>query len=528
MKAEDFLSGEDFEVQSQSAEDFLGGSDFDVAQGALSQSQSAVDRMRAEAQAAQAEVEEQPINMVKDSAIGTAKGFGQMALDTAKTALAAGPKLVGRMINPLGGLLPSATKIPVVGEAVDTAQQALEPANQTQQISKTTAEVASLALPTGAGVARNAPKIPGLISKGKEILQKPVKWAAEKIRGKTPEQLAEIPEDQVYKLSKMERTKWYNQQRTGMEDKFTQAETDAAALKSKEMSDLDAEAEALKREMEVASRDETLKLRPKIIAAMQKQSKKYRELVDDQISEIKDAPVEKTELQDFINRRYSEDPIAAQDISSRLGMSESGAETTIGKIYEKSLSLGQDIASAAKKGTRVYSPEEKKTDDAIEVLTDFMQGRGVDFSEARQFWAKYAPIRNQMVSEVKPFVQTPTQTKTFAQTLTRVAEGKDVNNENFIKEVEKLVGTDIGKDVKAAVAKLDANTKKRVIAEMETQMTKEAIGAEREQALKQLGDAEYEADRKARWRKVFWGALGALGIYTAQKATGIGTSGGDR
>ena len=208
----------------------------------------------------------------------------------------------------------------------------------------------------------------------------------------------------------------------------------------------------------------------------------------------------------------------------------SKADTTIGKIYEQTKGLKQDIGTAATKGTRTYTADEKLTDDSIHTLSDFMKSKGVDMSAPNQFWSKYAPIRNQLVTEAKPFLQTGTQTKTFANTLVRVAKGADVNNENFISSVQDILGKPIGGQTKDAIAALDQNGKTQIANELEAQSKILDNKLATEAANKNLSAKQFEIERQAKTRDLFRTILKGAGITTGtivgdkiiKATTGIG------
>lgn len=367
------------------------------------------------------------------------------------------------------------------------------------------------------------------------------------IKGRPLEEILATPEKDVYKLNATERKTYFDNAQNAVKEKANLAEQAVEKEHQVKMSSIQSEAETLNRQLAVASRDETLKLRPKITQALGKQSQEYRRLVDEEIATKGDVPVKADEVRQYVENRFSDNPDQAKAITNRLGIgaetstvpvkpgelptiqmggAKEAADTTIGGIYKKTLSLGQDISTTAKKGARVFTPDEKLTDDAISTLVDFMSEKGVDLKNARQFWAKYAPIRNQLVSEAKPFVQSGTQTKMFANTLTRVARGVDVNNENFIKATEDLLGQKIGGKTRDAVAKLSANEKAEVAQNIDTQVKKDAIKLQAEKESKNLSDKEFETARQNRTRtiikRVIYGSVG-LGVdkYIKSK-TGIG------
>ena len=429
-----------------------------------------------------------------------------------------------------------------------------------------------LAAETGVGIATKfGPKALKVASEqGKKIAGMPsaikstVKSKVDKIvQGKTLSEILATKEADLHRLNFEQRSIWFDNQKSQIDElarettggasenlKGRRAKIDEAytATEQKVQADLaekaaasEKEADELARELAVTSRDKVIELRPKIRKALGEQSQEYRRLVDEELAPHKNTPVFNDEIGGFIDEKYAANPDLAVAIRSKLGIKgtnigENGLptinvgepNTTIGEIYERAKSLRQDIGVAARKSTRTYTPDEKLIDDSIAALSDFMRSKGVDLKQARQFWARYAPIRNQLVSESKPFLQVGTQTKTFANTLTRVAKEVDVNNENFINEVENILGESITKDLKVTVEKLSRNQKKALADKIELEALKqeallakkEAIQIARDEAaaikagatadkraaIESLTRARIDVERRARWRKIIrWG-----------------------
>jgi len=384
------------------------------------------------------------------------------------------------------------------------------------------------------------------IAQGTKNLIKGIpKAVGDLINGKSIDEILATPQNEVYKLSSAERSAYFDAQQEKITQARTAADTQVKADLATKAQASQQQADELNRQLQVASRDKVLELRPKIRSAMAEQSATYRNLVDEAIAPVKDTPVKAKELASFVDGKYPDNPGLASAIKERLGLNEktmtpligeSGkfevptGDTTLGKIYEQTKSLKQDISAGASKGTKVFTPDDKLTDDAISTLSDYMKSKGVDLSQANQFWAKYAPVRNQLVTEAKPFLQTPTQTKTFANTLLRVAKGTDVNNENFIAQVEDLLGEPITADNKAILAKLDTNAKEQLANEMdaEEKLANNKLLAEKQKG--NLSAAQFQANQKAVARKIVKKLLliaagstvgGKVGGLTGEVAGGI-------
>jgi hypothetical protein len=357
---------------------------------------------------------------------------------------------------------------------------------------------------------------------------------SEAVKGKPEAKILATPESDVKKLSPSERKVWFDNQKTVIETNATKTSQEIKANLNKQVEQTSKTGDALEKELATASRDKVIELRPKIVKAMGEQSKVYRSLIDEEMAGKESIPVNTNDLKSAIDSQYGDNPSIANSIKERLGLNETPSnplkkgelpsiqtqepQTTLGEIYNKIKSLKQDISSGAVKGSKTFTSDDVMTDKAINTLTSFMKKSGVDFSEANKFWSKYAPIRDQLVNEAKPFIQTGTQTKTFASTLSRVARGTDVNNENFIKEVENLLGKPVNKENEAIVKKITTNQKQQIADKVSAQEKSIANEMAKDKSLSKLSSKEFEIERQAKLRSyVKKTIITVLGLEVANK-----------
>ena len=465
-------------------------------------------------------------------------GFGRSALRTvgqvAQTAFTPITEAVSPIVEPaISAAVQSSPKLQeIIQRASELASKYPEAAKDVQNI----VDIATLGL---GGVAER-PVIAGAEQATKEAINLSEKAAGKtsdiitKIKSKTTglfktktaEEILATPEAELYKLAPAERNYYFENAKTKISEKAKALESQVQKDLQEKSIKIQTEAENLNRELSVASRDKVIELRPKIRTALGEQSQEYRRLVAEELAPHAERTVSQSELGSFIDTKYSENPELGQAIKTKLGLSDEilipattktglptiqrPSDITIGELYDKTQSLGKEIGTAVKKGTRVYTADEKLIDDSIHTITDFMKTQGVDLKNARSFWAKYAPIRNQLVSEAKPFLQAETQTKTFAETLKRVASGKDVNNENFIGEVEKLLDEPATKELKDILVKISSNEKQEIATKIEAELKKASISLEKESALKGLNEAEFKVAQQATSRNVIKKVIGTV------------------
>jgi hypothetical protein len=334
--------------------------------------------------------------------------------------------------------------------------------------------------------------------------------------GKVLEDVINTPEEQVYKLSSSDRKYWFANQHASIEEKQAAIKKQATVTLKQQVATATENRDALEKELAISSRETVIGLRPKFIKVMGEQSATYRQIVDEEIADKKNIPITSGDISSFIDAKYSDDPSVAASIKNKMGLPDDASiQTTIGQIFDKTRAMRKGIGTAAVKGSRTYTSDEKLTDDSVNTLLSYLKSNGVDLSEANKFWAEYAPVRDQFIREAKPFLQVDIGTKQLANTLTRVAKGQDPNNENFINEVSNLVGEDFMGENKRIARAMDANKKIQLINQEQALETKLNAETDAKLAQKKLTEKEYQIETKANRREAFKKTLAKYGIIIA-------------
>jgi hypothetical protein len=399
-----------------------------------------------------------------------------------------------------------------------------------------------LAIGAGGLVAKEAlgaiPKIPGIF------------------KGKTVDEILATPENKLAGLSSEDRKVYFDAQRTkaseahttaqdAITQKHTQLETQIKAEGEKKIADLNNQTQTLVNQADRASINEAQALKPKVIKAMGENSKTYRELIDKEIAPVRNERVAHADLVKYITERNPDNPALATEISRRLGL-DTGAtitnkSSTVGEIYDQLKGLKQDIGGAGVKGTRVFTPDEIKTTDAIATLSDYLKTKGIDFTEANKFWSQYAPLRDKLIKNIQPFTPAGAESGTFGtftKDIQNYIRGTKEGKVDFITATEKLLGTKIGNsETRSALERLSANEKAQFATKLEQENKLSDAKLLRDQQVadakgvksateKGIADKEFEANRQAQTRKniiktLSWITGGAIGLEELKRLTGM-------
>ena len=320
-------------------------------------------------------------------------------------------------------------------------------------------------------------------------LTKITRKISETIKGKTEEQIINTPADKVWKLNPKNRQIWFEQRKNLISEEALsqkskvdiQAEIDRANIETQRgitaqqletdfknrIDTTTKNIESLQKEIKQTATNKVLELRPKLAKAMGEQSEIYRSILQEELLGKENLKVDAKSLNDYIDVLYSEEPNIANVIKQKFNIAGNNKVVLLGDIVEFVQELKQDFALSSKRGTRVFTPDEMITDKALHTLTDFLRTRGVDFSKSNEFWAKYAPIRDQWVSDFKPFNRAETKTSIGVNTLITEAKGLDPKNTKFIQATENLLGEKIIPEIKFIIEKLDSAKKTKLALELE-------------------------------------------------------------
>ena len=356
-----------------------------------------------------------------------------------------------------------------------------------------------------------------------------------KISGKTPAEILATPENDVYKLSKPERDFYKQNQTEALSTKFKNEQANIAQkhtqIETKVNADLEAKSQAstkqitdLSKEVDQTAYNKTTELKPKAVKAFGEQSNTYRTLREEDLAPYKDLPVNRVEVGNKLENAFPNSPEVAKDFQSKLNFDTNG-NTTIGELDTQMKALRQDIGSAGRKGTRVYTPDEMNIDKALQSMSDLLKEKGVDLSRSNKFWREWAPLRDKIVAKLKPFDVGGYETKTFSKILIDSGKG-DIHNTKFIKGVEDVLGEPITIETKTAMQKLSEAQKQQLTNKIDAEVKLEDARLAKEQALKeskltQVGEArqlkikQFEIERLAirrAWiKRLIYTALGVAG-----------------
>lgn len=400
---------------------------------------------------------------------------------------------------------------------------------------------------------------------------KPVSNTIKSIKGtglsKTPEEILATPESQAHKLNTAERDFYKNAQKekitkqfeeegnmTKNEFKAKQEALDAAhnmletKVKTQLTSDIaksEKEIADLTKEVDQTAYNKTIELKPKAINALREQSKTYSKLIDEDIAPYKDTYIDDKEIikaiQDkFPSNPYSPDPYKADRLIKEMGLAE-GSTRKVGEVYDNLKNIKSMMSAAGKKGSKVLNPSDMDITDKISALSDALSANGVDLSRANQFWKQWAPLRDKIVTKLKPFDTGNFETKTFSDILKN--SGNDIHNQNFIKEFEKVLGESITTETQSALSKLSNAQKAKIAAEVDAkiaiedaklakkykmdalssqeQAAKTVIRSNKDTAEEALKLKQYNIDRLAARRSAFKTALKGIGVAATGYGVGV-------
>ena len=210
-------------------------------------------------------------------------------------------------------------------------------------------------------------------------------------------------------------------------------------------------------------------------------------------------------------------------------------EMTNQEVLDKARGIMQEVSKSARGGNKVYSMAENQAMNKYKFLMDTLSENGVDMSEANKFWKQWAPVRDRIVREIKPFDEIGTGKMPIKTTLrqatvtpnTLAQTQSQQQAQSFINELEtrmKLPKGTLTKDISEQIgniegAQLDKETIKKVQEE-----TIRQIKADKVEALKTMSAEKFNNEtaalKRERVRKAVIVTLKVLGIGAATSGAG--------
>lgn len=368
------------------------------------------------------------------------------------------------------------------------------------------------------------------------------------LRTKTAEQIAQVAEKDVAKLSTKEQAEWYKQK--SLETKKT---AEDLTLKAKEVSEqatkeVKTEINDFNQKIGTASRETAIDLKPKAQQVMKDASNEYIKLTGEAAdgSPALTKTISHEDLGSKIDNKFEYNPEIATALKNDLGIKvpepkigEDGlaiietnpkVETvTNQQILDKAREIMQRVSKTARTGGKVYSPAEYEAMKQYSFLMETLGENGVDMKAANQFWKNYVPVRERIVREIKPFDDTDvgkipfTSTVQNAEAVAKTAKqvASKLDAQNFIAELESRMGLEkgtIGSDVREAIEGLEKAKISKENIEKITKETLRLIKEDKAQALETMSLKKYNTSIPARRREILKKAI----LYTL----GIGVLGG--
>ncbi len=443
---------------------------------------------------------------------------------------------MGKILADTGGIVASA--LPIAGPAgkgvlpflgrLGTTMAAGGAATGLETIAGGETDPGTIAKNTaiGAGVA-------GIVHGTVEGLGKAYEGIASKLGTKTAAEILATPESELGKLTPKER-QFYSSEKIkaiNAEHSAREAKIQEDLTKAKDQSKIDLEKAST--DFKTATDNDAAKVRENIVDHLGDANKKYGKLLDEALAPVEDMPVSNKDLNDYLNNKYYANPEAAQPVKDLLGINEADfvtakngvstpQDTTVGELYSRLSELKSEISKAGKAGSKALTPDEYAKSKAVDDLMGFIktQAEGTPFAEtiqkANDLWKEWAPLRDRIFREVKPFDQSGVVEVPLKKTISKVVSGKaSAETQNFVSKLQEMTGEPITEESKAAFNKLD-NVKQQAILDKVSTETQKIESKLIKQAAKEGWNktkllSEIQAEHRDKIKQIIFNTLKLLG-----------------
>ena len=352
------------------------------------------------------------------------------------------------------------------------------------------------------------------------------------IRGKTAEEIAQVAEKDVSKLPLREQSEWYKQNAKATTETATNLTNKAKDLGEQSTKLVTNEINDLNQKIGTSSRETAINLKEPAQQVMRDASKEYVALTGEAAdgSNALDKTITQEDLSSKIDSKFEHDPELKQAIKNDLGIKEPVQKVgedglpiieatpevkkiTNQEILDKARSIMQTVSKTARTGGKVYSAAEYQAMQKYSFLMETLGDNGVDMKAANQFWKNYVPVRDKIVSQIKPFDEGNIKGTPFAKTL-QTAEGtantarqvaSKLDAQNFVDELEnrmKLPKGSIGADIRGKLRTVENLKLTKGTLEQIQEKALAQIKTDKIEALKKISAKQYNIEKVARTRKI--------------------------
>lgn len=488
-----------------------------------------------------------------DTYLGDVSGYGMKAGQT-----------TGQRLKDIGGgaLETAALAVPGLGEAGEAAEgaEALSTAEKAAQAAKTGAIIggaggagneldtnpnATLGSTLTAGLkgAVGGATIGGAIPVAGNAISEGADKLSSLFGSKSAEDIASMARDpnvtqaDINKMSAPEQEQYFKEKAGSVnEDAKAQRATRTAEAQAT-VQQADQEVKQFQEQAGTAASDKAESLKEPAKQLLKDQSQRYVQLTQEAAAQAEGSALEKavpaTDLSSAIDEKFADtdtrdNSTLRASLKSDLGLTgDEEQKVTNQEILDKAKSIMQTVSKSSRSGASVYSPSDYEAMQKYSFLMDQLDKNGLDLTEANAFWKKWAPTRDRIVREVKPFDETGVKGSPFSKTLLRANKtggtalqtASKIDAQKFVSELEDRLGVpkgSLGKEVSEALQGADKAKLSKETAEQVLKEAKDAIAKDKAEALKTMSQQKYTAQsaarKKALIKKAVLYTLGAIGI----------------
>lgn len=414
-------------------------------------------------------------------------------------------------------------------------------------------------LPDASKINILPPKVSSTINKASELFNSTIgkidekasglvsdtaSYAKGKLTSKTAEQILATPEAEVSKLTAKEQSFWYKQQATLRKEAADRAIALAKETAAKDTAELTSKINQFQQELGTTNRETAISLKQPSQQLMKDSSAKYVELTGEAAegSTALNKSMSATDLANAIDSKFEYNPEVGAALKRELGLPQQPAVPTPGEvlkskeikltnqeILDKARDIMSTVSRTAKAGNRTYTYAEYQAAQKYGFLMEQLEKNGVDMKAANEFWKNWAPVRDRIVREVKPFEEAAIGKMPITSTLSRAQQeaktpaqvASKLDAQNFVTELESRLGLkkgSLGADAQATVDAINKAKAQKINVEKTLHETIAKIKADKETALKTMTLKAYNANRAPTMVKKI---LIGLGIWGVAKLTGL-------
>lgn len=236
------------------------------------------------------------------------------------------------------------------------------------------------------------------------------------------------------------------------------------------------EMDALDQSLLETADKQVIKIRDSYKRVASSKSELYREIQDKAVNQAQNKMVPVEEVRTALTESLSHRSEDIGRVMDNLLPGESTGGIRISDIANEAKKYRTRIGVGKRSGRTMYTSGDDLADSISDGLNTVARNNGIlGFDEARAVWADWAPLRNDIWRDFKPFLRSDSQIAASTKKLVNLAKSPIPGDKRYVQKIEDILGVPLMPEQSAALEAMDTAQKAQAATNLELELLKEQV-----------------------------------------------------